>query len=198
MTAPETDIDTNWSTAARDPHLLVVGGTARNAGKTELICRLIAQSLRRHKRDILALKVSAVYPDETLYHGSHDHDEPSFQVFAETDRAGAKDTCRMLRAGAHRVFYLRCRDSDILPAYLQFRDNLPAATTIICESNTLADVIRPGLLVMVATPAGTDKARAIRQLARADLVIHSDGTSGFPEAARITLDESGAWLLLDQ
>jgi len=179
----------------RNPHLLVVGGTDRNVGKTELICRLIARCARRQDRAILALKVSAVYPDETLFHGSHDYNEPPFQLFEETDRTGTKDTCRMLRAGARRVFYLRCPDSDILDAYHRFRKNLPAATTIICESNSLADFIRPGLLVMVTTPAGTDKARAIRQLARADLVVNSDGSSGFPDVARITLDDLGAWQL---
>jgi hypothetical protein len=183
------------STVERDPHLLVVGGTARNVGKTELICRLIAQSARCRQRAILALKVSAVYPDESLFHGTHDDDEPSFQLFEETDRTCTKDTCRMLRAGARRVFYLRCEDSDLLPAYDRFRKSLPAASTVICESNSLADIIRPGLLVMVTSPAGTDKARAIRNLARADLVINSDGVSGFPDVARITLDDSGAWQL---
>lgn len=198
MSEPKAAGDTFWSTATPDPHLLVVGGTARNVGKTELICRLISRCARRQDRDILALKVSAVYPDETLFHGSHDHDEPPFRLFEETDRTGTKDTCRMLRAGARRVFYLRCPDGDILPAYHRFRKSLPAATTVICESNSLADSIRPGLLVMVTTPAGTDKARAIRHLAQADLTVISDGSSGFPDADRITLDESGAWQLADR
>lgn len=195
MNTPEAAIDTFGSTAAREPYLLVVGGTGRNVGKTELICRLVARCARHQDRAILALKVSAVYPDETTFHGSHEHDDPSFQLFEETNRTGTKDTCRMLRAGARRVFYLRCRDSDILPAYQRFRQTVPAATPIICESNSLADFVRPGLLVMVTSPAGTEKVRAIRQLARADLVVNSDGSSGFPDVARITLDELGAWQL---
>lgn len=192
---PTTPILTVRPAAERDPHLLVVGGSARNVGKTELICRLIDRCARHREKNIVALKVSAVYPDELLFHGSHDPDEPPFQLFEETDRSCTKDTCRMLRAGARRVFYLRCQDSDILPAYRRFRKTLPEATTIICESNSLADFIQPGLLVMVTSPSGTDKARAIRHLARADLVAVSDGSSGFPDAARITLDESGTWQL---
>ncbi len=195
MNAPEAVIDTSWSTAGWDPHLLVVGGTARNVGKTELICRLIARLICRQKRYILALKVSAVYPEETSFHGSHDHDEPPFQLFEETDRTCAKDTCRMLHAGAHRVFYLRCEDGDVLSGYHRFRKTFPDTTPVICESNSLADFIRPGLLVMVTSSAGTEKARAIRQLARADLVVDSDGVSGFLDVNRIFLDESGAWRL---
>lgn len=195
MNALTTPSDNRRPIAGHDPRLLVVGGTGRNVGKTELICRLIAQCTSRREKDIVALKVSAVYPDELVFHGSHDHDEPPFQLFEETNRTGTKDTCRMLRAGARRVFYLRCRDNDILPAYHRFRKNLPEATPIICESNSLADFIRPGLLVMVTSPAGTDKARAIRQLPRADLVVVSDGSSGFPDVARITLDQSGIWRL---
>ncbi|SHH43949.1 hypothetical protein [Desulfofustis glycolicus] len=196
MNEPTTPIVTVRPAAERDPHLLVVGGTARNVGKTEMICRLIDRCAHLRQGVIVALKVSAVYPDELLFHGSHDPDEPPFQLFEETDRSGTKDTCRMLRAGARRVFYLRCQDSDILPAYRRFRKILPEATTIICESNSLADFIRPGLLVMVTSPSGTDKARAIRHLARADLVVVSDGSSGFPDVARVTLDESGAWQLV--
>ncbi|MBE0585276.1 MAG: hypothetical protein IH612_16145 [Desulfofustis sp.] len=198
MNAPQADNGTSWSAARRDPHLLVVGGSARNVGKTDLICRLIARLISRQKRDILALKVSAVYPEETSFHGSHDHDEPPFQLFEETDRTCTKDTCRMLHAGAHRVFYLRCEDGDVLSGYLRFREAFPDTTPVICESNSLADFIRPGLLVMVTSPAGTEKARALRQLARADLVVNSDGVSGFPEVSRISLDESGAWLLSDR
>lgn len=181
--------------APRDNRLLIVGGIGRNVGKTELICRLIKESSSTMGGAITALKVSAVYPGESLWHGSHAKDEPSFQLFEETDRTCSKDTCRMLRAGATRAFYLHCVDEDVLPAYLSFREFLPNNAVIICESNSLADFIEPGLLVMVRAPGRNVKDRARRHLARADIVIHSDGRSGFPGMEQIALDKSGFWQL---
>lgn len=174
-------------------NVLIVGGSGRNVGKTEFVCRLIEKISAT--TDIYALKVSAVYPDEHLYHGEHPGEGGGRELFEELRLDSAKDTSRMLRAGAKRVFYLRSDGSDIARGFHTFLGQIPADSLIICESNSLNTVVRPALLVVVRTGDGAVKPRAIPLLAAADLVVVSAGSKGFAELARISCGPAGGWRL---
>jgi hypothetical protein len=174
-----------------DPSLLIIGGTARNVGKTELTCRLIKKISRDN--DIYALKVSAIFPDEGLFHGDHSGEPEDRHLFEELRNDTKKDTSRMLRAGAKRVFYLRCEDNFILETFTRFRNQLPENTAIVCESNSLAEHVRPGLHIMVKKEGEPVKPRAEARLKLADLTIVSDGSSGFAELDRIHYDQVKRW-----
>jgi hypothetical protein len=177
----------------QDNTLLIVGGTARNVGKTELVCRII----KKISADIrvYALKVSAIFPDEGIYHGDHEGDPEAQYLFEETRYDTAKDTSRMLRAGARKVFYLRGEDKSIYESFTRFQSELPANTAVVCESNSLAEYVQPGLLIMVTKDGEEVKPRAKARLSQADLVIVSDGKSGFTELDRIHYTPVGHWYL---
>lgn len=177
----------------REKRLLIVGGAGRNVGKTEFVCRLIARFAGQH--DIYALKVSSVYPDEGLFHGSHADDEVMHQLFEEQRRETGKDSSRMLRAGAVKSYYLRSDDEGIREGFAYFCQQLPEKAIIVCESNSLGQFVHPGLYVMVRSVSGEVKPRAVSQLARADLVVVSDGGSGFPELEEIDLSVHSGWQL---
>jgi hypothetical protein len=172
--------------------LLVVGGTGRNVGKTEFACRLIA--LFAARADIYGLKVSAVYPGEMDLHGAHPDEVGKGVLFREVRRDSNKDTARMLRAGAKEVYYLRDDGANIAAGYRKFTELIPQHALVVCESNSLAGVVRPGLHLVVRTVAGPVKERSLALLTAADLVVVSDGVSGFPELMRIDVDDGG-WLL---
>ncbi len=177
----------------QDSHLLIVGGTGRNVGKTEFICRLIAKIAV--EQQIYALKVSAIYPDEEIFHGNHSPAEPAQFLFEETRPETHKDTSRMLRAGASRVFYLRSDDSGIETGFDLFRRRIEMPAAVICESNSLGAFIRPGLLVMIKNMARKIKPRAMERLRQADLIVTSDGCSGFAELDEIRYDALKGWYL---
>lgn len=176
--------------------LLIVGGSGRNVGKTEFVCRLIEKTCSRHK--VFALKVSAVFPDEETFHGDHPDNEPALCLFEETRRDTAKDTSRMLRAGACRVFYLRSADDGILTGFAQFQSLIPPDAVIVCESNSLVRFLKPGLFILVKASRGSMKARALSLLEHADIIVVSRGESGFPELEQIELDQDNSWLLVDK
>lgn len=178
----------------QDETLLIVGGTARNVGKTEFICRVIGKISSHHT--VVALKVSAIFPDEGIYHGDHSGEQENQCLFEETRFDTAKDTSRMLKAGAERVFYLRSEDSGIFEAFTQFRRQLPAGTAIVCESNSLAEHVKPSLLVVVKKKEGTIKPRAEARLKQADLVVASDGSSGFIEVDHIHYNSTKHWHII--
>lgn len=172
-------------------HLLIVGGTGRDVGKTEFVCRLIEKI--SPQRPVYAIKVSSIFPGEELYHGTHFENESNLHLFEETKRESEKDTSRMLNAGAARVFYLRTDGPGILTGFTEFVKKIPANSAVVCESNSLGQYVRPALSIMVRSKDGTVKPRAITQLQRADLTVVSDGVSGFPELASISFSERDGW-----
>lgn len=177
----------------KDNRVLIIGGAGRNVGKTEFVCRLINKFST--DQEVFGLKVSTIFPDEELFHGNHDSKEPKHHIFEETRRETAKDTSRMLRAGAKKVFYLRSDDSGIKTSFNYFRKELPDEAIIVCESNSLAQAIHPGLYVMVRSIRGAVKPRAVAQLDRADLIVVSDGSSGFAEIETIEFNDEHGWFL---
>ncbi len=175
-------------------NLIIVGGTGRNVGKTEFVCRLIEIVAATH--EVYALKVSAIFPDEGLFHGDHSDENLSTgqKLFEEDRRDTTKDTSRMLRAGAKKVFYLRSDDSGILAGFADFQKKIAPNSLIVCESNSLWNFIKPGLLVMVTKEGQIIKPRAVEQMQSADIVVTSDGKSGFPDIGKIEILNS-CWKL---
>ena len=175
----------------KNNRLLIAGGTGRNVGKTEFICRLIKKIST--KRPVYAIKVSAIFPDEELYHGNHSVDESDLCLVEEINRTTDKDTSKMLRAGAVRVFYLRTDNSGIKAGFDQFLRHIPENAVVVCESNSLGQFVQPALSIMVKPVSGRIKQRAIAQLECADLIVVSDGVSGFPELESISFSEAIGW-----
>lgn len=174
-------------------NLLIVGGTGRDVGKTEFVCRLITRVSA--ERPVYAIKVSSIFPGEELYHGTHSGDDSSLYLLEETNRESDKDTSRMLKAGAARVFYLRADDTGIQPGFDQFLRKIPIGSVVVCESNSLGHFVKPALSIMVRSKGGEVKPRATVQLKYADLVVVSDGTSGFPELKSIYFCKKDGWKL---
>lgn len=176
-------------------NLLIVGGAGRNVGKTEFICRLIKKISK--EVDIYALKVSAVFPDEDQYHGNHDLEANDNQLIEEQNRATQKDTSRMLQAGAKKVFYLRAKDITIKDGFEKFITSIPVGSPFVCESNSLEKHVTPSYHIMVKSISGRIKPRAIKQIQNANLVVTSDGKSGFPELDKINYDVNSGWQITE-
>ena len=180
----------------QENHLLIVAGTGRNVGKTEFVCRLISKISTTH--EIYALKVSAVYPGEDIYHGNHSEELSDYNLFEEILTDTEKDTSRMLRAGAQKVFYLRSDDTGIDKGFENFRKHIPKNAVIVCESNSLWQYVKPGLLILLTSSDGDIKQRARDLLKHADMVVTSDLKSGFPELNRVDFSDTQKWTLNKQ
>lgn len=173
-------------------NLIIVAGSGRNVGKTELACRLIEKFSRIS--DVYGLKVSAVYPDEQIYHGGHGPAGEAQHLIEERRLDLGKDTSRMLRAGARRVFYLQGDDGRLKGGFERFRSLIPPGAAVVCESGSLWKFVQPGLLVLV-TDGRKPKPRSVGMSGRASLVIESDGASGFPGLEKIDFSPGPGWFL---
>lgn len=168
-----------------DSRLIIVGGTSRNVGKTEFSCNLIEKLVKDH--DVYGLKVSTISPDILKGGSKATFLDSSYQLNEEKKRETKKDTSRMLRAGAKGVYYLQSDGAGLKEGFEEFQKLIPKNAVVVCESNSLDQCVKPELLVVVRTIDGHITKKAEKRLTKADLVVISDGVSGFPELEKINL-----------
>jgi hypothetical protein len=150
--------------------IVVVGGQAKNVGKTFVVSSLIA---RLPERKWTACKITQC--DHEVYGGDSDRRRPEDEdvaIAVERDPLSNTDTAHFLAAGASRSLLVRIRRgylSDAMPCLL---DEIRAAQNIIFESNSLLEFLRPDLYLMVLDPAiASFKDSALRFLDRADALL---------------------------
>ena len=127
------------------PNLLIAGGDGRNSGKTAVVCRIIDQ-LKDSR--IFAVKTSPHFhePSPGL---SLVYEEEGLRLFEETNILSAKDTSRMLYAGASRVFYIQAGRDRVSEGFLRLIAMLPAGVAVVCESPSLVRDIEPGIFILM-------------------------------------------------
>lgn len=166
------------------PKMLIIGSTARNLGKTELVCALIKKNCSENK--IIGLKITNYYQDESQYHSpGKTLLNKNFTITEETDNSSKKDTSRMLQAGAYRTFRIKTLNNylkDAINQFLQLVNNHEFQGVIICESNSIRKVVEPGLFIMIKEKSRTqicvrDKNSAIDVKKYVDKFIELDEKS---------------------
>lgn len=173
------------------PNLIIVGGTGRNSGKTSFVCGLIEKF--RDELCITGLKVSSIYANEMAFHGYHDKfEDKDIQIFRETNTGSAKDTSRMLQSGADEAWFLSVTDDNIGEGISRFWELKMKDSVIICESNSLAKIVKPGLFVMIRrNDQQPFKARVTDLQEYADLLIDFDDGPFAPMIDKIKFNEQG-------
>lgn len=168
------------------PTMILVGSTARHIGKTELSSRLIEALRSRGK--VIGVKVTTIRDRrETCPRGGDGCGVCSsvsgdFEVQEETDPNGDKDTSRLLRAGAARVFWLKVMRDALAEGFEALAARLDRDAVIVAESNSLRHVVRPGLFLMVEDRASEGiKPTACEVMPFVDLTVPAaEGASVFP------------------
>lgn len=131
---------------------IVVGGAARNIGKTSLICALIA-ALPECRWT--AVKIT-----------SHDYAKPK-PIWEETEAGQGSDTARYLTAGAYRALLVTACDGEIPLAEL--RAALADAPWLIFETNQIQSLHQPDIVLALVGSKETE-----RKPSFAAVVQHAD------------------------
>jgi len=139
----------------RAERLLIIGGTGREAGKSSLAALLISKYANR---GITAVKITPHrHPDVsglTVVTGNTE-----FQVYEERNSTAEKDSSRMLRAGASKVFLVVTEEAKLGDAFAALIPFLPAGMPVICESPALRRVIEPDLFILMLHSDGQNPER---------------------------------------
>lgn len=177
----------------------MIGGSGRNVGKTTLICAIIRKFAP--SATIIGLKVTSIRPGEDDFHGYHDQPlSENFRIFEETNIGSAKDTARMLKAGARKAYFIQSTDEHLPLAMEAFFKLVDKHSTIICETRSLRRYIKPGIFVLITDPSNGDfKDKAAEFEGYADIHIRFDTLQRIIElqADRIGLN-AGKWHISDE
>ena len=177
------------------PQLILVGAHGRNSGKTLLACDVIKKYGKRFP--IYALKIISIScAGEPCHRGDEGCGmctslKDPFELIEENDPNSAKDTARMLQAGATKSFLLKSLKSCVYDAFVDFLGRTPKDSLIVCESNTLRKHVRPGVFLFASSEDGTMKPSAREVVSSADSLL-PPGDSSAALRVRILKNADGS------
>ncbi len=183
----------------RFPKMVMIGAAGRDAGKTYFATTLLRRFSNAH--DIIGIKVTPIERvEQSCPHGRTDCNvcaslKGKFEIVEETDPAPDKDTCKLLAAGAKRVYWLRSLKSHLKEAAAALLEIVGEDKICICESNSLRNVVEPGIFLMLKNRNTKDVKPSSEKVAhQADRLVLFDGANFEIDLDNITLAESG-WTL---
>lgn len=160
---------------------IMVGGQAKNAGKTTLVCNIIAALPELGWN---AVKITI-----------HQHEvrgcvlrtkQKSWSIWEQTSSPETSDTALFLKAGAKTVFLVQSEDADLEGACSELRNTLNADANVIVESTRAARILKPDLFLIVMNTEQLElKKSASQQLESMNAVVlreASDITEDLPPA----------------
>jgi len=129
------------------PNLLLIAGTGTNSGKTSMACRII-ESLPELR--ITAIKITPHFHETTpglVLKSERD----GYAIYEETNRDSSKDTSRMVKAGAAKVYFAKVKDNKLFEAFNEIMKEVPEGTPVICESPALRTFVEPGVFIIMTS-----------------------------------------------
>jgi hypothetical protein len=142
------------------PNLILIAGTGTKSGKTTMACRIIEQY--KHL-GIVAIKISPHFHETTGGLESIEEEPGGYAIYEETNNSSTKDTSRMLRSGASRVYFAKVFDDRLLFVFNKIKRLIPEGTPIVCESPALRNYIEPGIFIIMSSNT-PDKLKNINHL----------------------------------
>lgn len=133
--------------------MLMIGSAETKSGKTELACALLRKFNKNN--NIMGIKVTTI---ENIKEGGLCSEEgrdtaftlkQKFVITEENNETSGKDTARLLAAGASRVFWLRALKGSLGDGLATLLDRIRPEAVSICESNSLRQIVEPGLFLIV-------------------------------------------------
>jgi len=148
--------------------LLQIGGAEKHSGKTTLSTLIIN-------------KISADYPlyavKVTILHDKGKSD--GYSLIEEKDCESYKDTCRLLKSGAKKVFWLRTDEASVMEGFEDFLSQIDENPLILCESNSLRNFIKPDLFILVKRKYSDNyKDSTKRIIDYADIIVETEILDG--------------------
>jgi len=182
--------------------MLMIGSAGSNVGKTELACAILNKCSKKH--DIVGIKVTTIKdkngqcPRGGKGCGVCSSLEGNFCITEETNSSSGKDTSRLLAAGASRVFWIRVLKEHLVEGITALLDTIDPEAVSICESNSLRQIVEPGLFLMARkNDSNAWKSSAMDVIKYADRIVVSDGSSFDLAPDRIKLAD-GKWTLVEK
>ena len=170
--------------------LVMVGGHARNVGKTSVVAGIIG-GLREF--NWTAAKITQFGHGVCSVNGeacSCAVSEHQFSITEERHQDTGTDTARFLEAGARRSLWVRTKQGELATALPAFTAKIDADEFVIVESNSLRRFITPALYIQVLDVSNPDfkvSAQQFFDLSDAYILVKKSGADGAIPADNVLL-----------
>ena len=171
-------------------NLLLIAGTGTKSGKTTMACRIIRQF---KELKIIGIKITPHF-HETTTGLITISEESGYSIYEETDPDSFKDTSRMLRAGASRVYFAKVWDDQLFKVFNEIMRQVPEGAPVICESPALRHFVEPGIFIIM-TSKPINKQKDISNLQKSPHVMFQLGELAGIETLPFGF-EKGKWIPL--
>jgi hypothetical protein len=133
-------------------NLLLVAGSGRNSGKTTFVCKIIEQF---HHLGITSIKISPHFhnPSDGLIPITS---KSGYTIFEETNSNTLKDSSRMLKSGADKVYYIQTHEESLNEAFSDVYKKIEPNKPVICESPGLIYHFEPGIFIIMISSVGSN------------------------------------------
>lgn len=162
----------------RAEHMVLIGATGRNSGKTTLAIQII--DAFKDKMPIVAFKLISIREHGDICPrggqgcGICKGLKGCFDI-REEKGTGTKDTMLLKKAGAQKVYLIRAFKENIREALEEALKLVPENALILCESNSARLVAKPALFVMIQSiTASVVKPTAEAVMEYADVILSQD------------------------
>jgi molybdopterin-guanine dinucleotide biosynthesis protein len=170
--------------------LVMVGGHARNVGKTSVVAGIIG-GLREF--NWTAAKITQFGHGVCSVNGeacSCAVSEHQFSITEERQQDTGTDTARFLEAGARRSLWVRTKQGELATALPAFTAKIDADEFVIVESNSLRSFITPALYIQVLDVSNPDfkvSAQQFFDLSDAYILVKKSGADSAIPADNVLL-----------
>jgi hypothetical protein len=174
-------MSTENTTLLQARHMVLIGATGRNSGKTTLALQIIHAF--KEEIPVIAFKLITIRNHGDICprggqgcgicHGL----KGSFDITLETG-TGAKDTMLLKKAGANQVYLIRAYKENLREALEEALKLVPNNTLVLCESNSVRLVAEPAFFVMIqSSDSSSIKPTAEAVMEYADIILPQDEVS---------------------
>lgn len=176
-----TEINLQAAEPLKAGHMVLIGATGRNSGKTTLAIQII-EALKEHI-PIVAFKLITIKEHGDICPrggqgcGICKGLKDCFDIIEEKG-SGTKDTMLLKKAGADKVFLIRAFKENLREALKEALKLVPENALILCESNSARLVVKPAVFIMIKSSTAPDvklTAKAVMQYA--DVILPQDKTA---------------------
>lgn len=173
-----TEINFQAAEPLKAGHMVLIGATGRNSGKTTLAIQII-EALKEHI-PIVAFKLITIKEHGDICPrggqgcGICKGLKDCFDIIEEKG-SGTKDTMLLKKAGADKVFLIRAFKENLREALKEALKLVPENALILCESNSARLVVKPAVFIMIKSSTAPDvklTAKAVMQYA--DVILPQD------------------------
>ncbi len=150
-----------------DSRFIIIAGTARNVGKTSLLCQIIKAN---STKQVIGLKFITL--KKGGFKHKHHNDISTYEIIQEKNLTSEKDTAKMLRAGAKQSYLIVARSEYIEKALVDFLSRINSEVLVVAESATLRNYINPHLFIIVDREGAVNRkpyVEALRPLANFEI-----------------------------